>query len=102
MAIRGRVWLDDIRLAQPIGLASEDKILNRMNPYIHPPFKGVVTRHTVLYHPSSGRVSITFGQDPSHSDDDITQFMRHGPLQYMASLLSHITSASVHPICFCL
>ena len=31
--------------------------------------------YAVLYHPSSGWVSIAFRQDPSHSDDDITQYM---------------------------
>ena len=56
--------------------------------------------HTVLYHPSPGWVSIAFGQDTSHSDDDITQYMWHDPQQYMASSLSQITSVSVHLICF--
>jgi len=49
--------------------------------------------------PSSGWVSITFGQDASHLHDDITQYMQHSPLQYTASSLSQITFASVHPIC---
>src|SRR5882724_5019997 len=31
----------------------------------------------VLYHPSSGQVSLAFGQDPLHSDDDITQYLWH-------------------------
>ena len=56
--------------------------------------------HTVLYHPSPGWVSIAFGQDPSHSDDDITQYMWNDPLQYMVSSLSQITSVSVLLICF--
>src|SRR5882724_12030234 len=50
-----------------------------------------IVQYTVLNHPSSGQVSITFGQDPLHLDDDITQYMQHGPLQYMASSFSHIT-----------
>ena len=54
--------------------------------------------YSVLYHPSSGWVSIAFGEDPLHSDDDVTQYMWHSPLQYMASLLSYITVASVQPI----
>src|SRR5882724_9721342 len=54
----------------------------------------------VLYHPSTGWVSIACRQDPSHSDDDVTQYMWHDPLQYMASSLSQITSVSVHLICF--
>ena len=41
----------------------------------------------VLYHPSSGWVSLAFGQDPSHSDDDVTQYTWHSPLQSMASSL---------------
>jgi len=45
----------------------------------------------ILYHPSSGWVSITFGQDPSHSDDYVTQYKCCSPLQYMASSLSCIT-----------
>ena len=51
-----------------------------------------VRRSGVLYHPSSGWVSITFGQDPSHSDDDVTQYMWHSSLQSMAS--------SLHPSLF--
>jgi len=35
---------------------------------------------SVLYHPSSGWVSLTFGQDPLHSDNDVTQYMWHSPL----------------------
>jgi len=50
----------------------------------------------VLYHPSSGWVSIAVGQDPSHLDNDVTQYMHHSPLKYMASSLSCIT------ICLCL
>ena len=50
----------------------------------------------VFYHPSSGQVSIAFRWDPLHSDDDITQYMWHGPLQYMGSSLSHITIC-LHP-----
>src|SRR5882724_4330723 len=61
--------------------------------------KNIPTLCAVLYHPSSGWVSITFRQDPSHSDDDVTQYMQHGPLQYTASLLSCITFASVHAVC---
>ena len=49
----------------------------------------------VLYHPSSGQVFITFGQEFSHLDNDVTQYMYmwHSPLQYMASLVLHITFA---------
>ena len=35
MGIRCQDWLDDISLAQPIGLGSEDMTLNRMNPDRH-------------------------------------------------------------------
>ena len=44
-----------------------------------------------LYHPSSGWICHAPRQDPSHSDDNLTQYMLHGALQHMASLLSHIT-----------
>src|SRR5882724_5535051 len=53
--------------------------------------------HGVLYHPSSGQVSLAFRQDPLHSYDDVTQYMWHSPLQYIASFLSSITIASVQP-----
>src|SRR5882724_2753430 len=68
-----------------------DMILSEWAPGCH-----VWGCHTVLSHPSSGWVSITFRQDPSHSDDDITQYMQYCLLQYMASMLSCIT------ICLCL
>ena len=31
----------------------------------------------VLYHPSSGQICHAPGQDPSHSDDDVAQYMQH-------------------------
>src|SRR5882724_13573776 len=37
----------------------------------------------VLYHPSSGQICHAPGQDPSHLDDDITQYMWHGLLRPM-------------------
>src|SRR5882724_7463093 len=37
----------------------------------------------VLYHLSSGWICHAPGQDPSHSDDDITQYMQQGLLQPM-------------------
>jgi len=37
----------------------------------------------VLYHCTSGWICHTPGQDPSHSDDDITQYMQQGLLQPM-------------------
>jgi len=58
------------------------------------------TMHAVLYHPSSGQIYLAPGQDPSHSDDDITQYMQHSLLWPMASLLSSITFTSIQPLCF--
>ena len=44
----------------------------------------------VLYHPSSGQIYLTSGQDPLHSDDDVTQYMQHSLLWSTASSLSSI------------
>src|SRR5882724_8933165 len=51
----------------------------------------------VLCHPSSGQVFLTFGQDPSYLDDDITQYMWHSPLHSMASLFSSVTISLPQP-----
>ena len=45
MGIRCQDQPDDISSAQPIGLSSEDMTLNRMNPDIHPLFKGTATQY---------------------------------------------------------
>src|SRR5882724_6468048 len=45
----------------------------------------------VLYHPSFGWICHAPRQDPSHSDDDVTQYMQHGLLQPMAFSLSSVT-----------
>jgi len=37
----------------------------------------------VLYHRTSGQICHAPGQDPSHSDDDVTQYMQQGLLQPM-------------------
>src|SRR5882724_8816805 len=55
--------------------------------------------NSVLYHPSSGWICHTPGQDPSHLDDDITLYMQHGLLP-MASSFSSTQFTSVHPFCF--
>ena len=52
----------------------------------------------VLYHPSSGQVSLTFGQDPSHLDDDVTPYMWHNLLGSTTQhhlLLSELTCSGV-------
>ena len=38
---------------------------------------------TVLYHCTSGWICHAPGQDPSHSDNDVTQYMQQGLLQPM-------------------
>src|SRR5882724_5487622 len=55
----------------------------------------------VLYHPSSGWICHAPGQDPSHSDNDITQYIQHGLLQSMASS-SLSTTVYLHPSIFLL
>jgi len=52
----------------------------------------------VFYHPSSG-ICHSLGQDPSHLDDDVTQYMWHGLLP-MASSFSSAQLQSIHPFCF--
>ena len=47
----------------------------------------------VLYHPSSGGIHHTSGEDPSYLDNDVTQYMQHRLLQSMASSSS---SAAVY------
>src|SRR5882724_4972164 len=47
--------------------------------------------HAVLYHPSSGWICHTPRQDPSHSEDDVTQYMQHGFLQPTSSSSLSIT-----------
>src|SRR5882724_7463580 len=71
----------------------------------------MVTNPDVLYHPSSGWVSIAFGQDPFHSDDDVTLYAAHPSTIYGILALMHhfflspsnlpqsIQFASIHPIC---
>jgi len=39
MGFRHQGWLDDISLAWPIGLGSEDTILNRTNPDTDHPYQ---------------------------------------------------------------
>src|SRR5882672_1785102 len=53
----------------------------------------------VLYHASSGRISLIFGQDPLHSDDGLTPYMWYS-LLHMATC--HISFASSHVFCFSL
>src|SRR5882724_3484508 len=56
----------------------------------------VVMGCNILYNPSSGWESLTFRQDPLHSDDDVTEYMWHSPLQSMASWLSSSLLLSDH------
>src|SRR5882672_585897 len=35
--------------------------------------------HVVFYHSGSGRISLVFGQDPSHSDETFVPYMRYDP-----------------------
>src|SRR5882724_2506085 len=69
------------------------------------------TRTSVLYHCTSGQICQAPGQDPSHSDDDVTQYMQQGllrPMVYSSKevLPSVCPFASVWicfgPDCFCL
>jgi len=46
----------------------------------------------VMYHPSSGWICHTPGQDPSHLDDDVTQYMQHRLLWLMASYVVEETN----------
>ena len=59
----------------------------------------------ILYHPSSGQIYHTLGQDPSHLDNDITQYMQHGMsygiLVHHLPLLTSVHPFFFHPDCFC-
>src|SRR5882724_7821220 len=51
---------------------------------------------TVLYYPSSGWICLAPRQYPSHSDNDVTQYMQHGSLWPMTSSFSSII-VCIHP-----
>ena len=47
----------------------------------------------VLYHRTSGQICHTPGQDPSLSDDDVTQYMQQGLLQPMVHSSEEVLSS---------
>src|SRR5882724_3225480 len=59
----------------------------------------------VLYHHTSGRICHTPGQDPLHSDDDVTQYMQQGLLRPMVysskEVLSSVCPFASIRTCFC-
>src|SRR5882724_5670861 len=58
---------------------------------LHPTMPSASLLIAVMYHPSSGWICHAPRQDPSHLDDDVTQYMWHGLLQPMASSSSSAT-----------
>src|SRR5882672_7326909 len=50
----------------------------------------------VLYHPSSGRISLVFGRNPSHSDESFVPYMWYDP---PCTATRPISFASDHFIC---
>ena len=50
----------------------------------------------ILYHRTSGQICHAPGQDPSHSDDNITQYMQQGLLQPMLCTDAGGMHAQVH------
>src|SRR5882724_3716905 len=51
----------------------------------------------VLYHPSSGWIYLTSGQDLLHSDYDITKYMQHKSLMVPWHPCSHLSLLYFHP-----
>src|SRR5882724_738821 len=49
--------------------------------------------HGVLYHHTTGWICHTPGQDPSHSDDDVTQYMQQELLRYMVYSSEEVLSS---------
>ena len=47
----------------------------------------------VLYHCTSGRICHAPGQDPSHSDNDVTQYMQQGLLRHMVYSSEEVLSS---------